>query len=164
MVSWYSAAARGDYVVMRRTEVLHLLLDLIQARAHDLQHVIALGQLALQAQQRPGIAQGVALQAGRVALQGADQGAIAVAQVEVVTAIDFQGVLRLAHQQAAEHADQRRFAGLAGLGDFIHQVGRFEDGAEGDQLLLGRAHGCDSAPYQGSVVSITPPPRQISPS
>ena len=36
--------------------------------------------------------------------------------------------------------------------------------AQGDQLFLGRAHGCWSLLLQGSADSITPPPRQTSPS
>ena len=48
-------------------------------------------------------------------------------------------------------------AGFAG-----HQYGGFKDRAEGDQLFLRRVHRASS--YQGSAVSITPPPRHTSPS
>ncbi|MCY1184049.1 hypothetical protein D9M73_247120 [compost metagenome] len=149
---------------MHQAEVLHLLLDLVQAVANDFQHVAALGQLALQGEQGEGVTQGFALQAGGLAFQGAGQGLVAVAQVDVVAAVDFQGVLRVADQQTAEHAAQRRFADLAGLGDAVHQGGGFEDGAEGDQLLAGLVHGRWTPASQGSALSITPPPRQISPS
>ena len=42
--------------------------------------------------------------------------------------------------------------------------GGFEDGAEGDQLLAGLVHGRWTPASQGSALSITPPPRQTSPS
>ena len=156
------AAARSDDVVMDQAEMLDLLLDLVEATAHHLQHVAALVQLALQADHRQCIAQRLALQGGWIALQRADQGAITVAQIEVVAAVDVQRAFRIAYQQAAEHAAHRGFADLAGAGDLVGQHCCFEYGAEGDQLLLQRTHWASS--YQASAVSITPPPRHTSPS
>ncbi len=135
-VSWYSApqaaitfswagpkCSTWDWICGRRLPI-------------GLQHVVALGQLALEAEHRQGVAQRFALQGAGVALQGADQGAVAFTQVEVVTAIDFQGVLGVANQQAAEHAGQAGLADLAGLGDLVHQHCGEEYPAEGGQLLL----------------------------
>ncbi|MNR01954.1 hypothetical protein D3C85_1177890 [compost metagenome] len=139
-------------------------LDLRQALADHVEHFAALGQLPLQAQHRQGVAQGFALQGVGVALQGADQGAVAVAQVQVVTAEHLEGVLGVADQQAAEHAAQARFADLAGLGDTVDQYGSLEHAAQCDQLLLQRIHVLDSLLRHGSATSITPPPRQTSPS
>ncbi|MNN78330.1 hypothetical protein D3C81_1948760 [compost metagenome] len=97
--------------------------------------------MALQGEQGEGVAQGLALQAGGLALEGTGEGLVAVAQVDVITAVDVQGVLRIAHQQAAEHAAQRRLADLAGLGDAVHQGGCLEYGAQGDELFAGLVHG-----------------------
>ncbi|MNR04568.1 hypothetical protein D3C85_1205430 [compost metagenome] len=113
-------ATGGDHVFVSRAEMFHLGLDLGQTLADDFEHVLALGQLSLKAQHRQGVAQRFALQGVGVALEGADQCAIAFAQIEVVATVDFQGVLGVADQQAAEHAGQARFADLAGLGDLVH--------------------------------------------
>src|SRR3990167_8951019 len=123
-----------------------------------------LPQLAFQCQQRQGIAQRVALQAGRVAFQGTDQGAVAVAQVEVAAAVNIQGAWRVAHQQAANQAGHGGLTHLAGAGQLVDQYGGLEYRAQRDQLLLGRAHCCSSLLLQGSATSITPPPRHTSPS
>ena len=56
------------------------------------------------------------------------------------------------------------FADLAGLGDLVHQNGGQEYAAQGYQLLLSRVHGRLPLLDQGSATSITPPPRQTSPS
>ncbi|MNE16610.1 hypothetical protein D3C80_1095610 [compost metagenome] len=63
---------------MNQAEMLGLGLDLRQAVADHIEHVAALGQLTLQAEHRQCIAQRLALQAARVALQGAGQGAVPV--------------------------------------------------------------------------------------
>src|SRR3990167_3481199 len=158
------AGAVGYHVFMGRAEMLDLLLYLIKAAAHDLQHVTTLIQLALQGQQRQGITQRITLQAGWIALQGADQRTVAVAQVEVIAAVDVQGVFRVAHQQAVDHAGYGRLADPAGACQFVNQYRRFEYCTEGDQLLADWIHAVCSRAVQGSAVSITPPPRQISPS
>ena len=56
------------------------------------------------------------------------------------------------------------FADLAGFGDFVHQYCSEEHTAQGYQLLLSRVHGRLPLLDQGSATSITPPPRQTSPS
>ncbi|MNH16906.1 hypothetical protein D3C79_765580 [compost metagenome] len=154
-------AAGGNDVFMHQAEMVGLGLDLWQSIADHIKHVATLGQLTFKTKHRQCVAQRLALQAARIALQGAGQGAVAVTQVEVVAAEYFQGVLRVAHQQAAQHAAQVGLAGLAGAGDAVHQHCSLEHAAEGDQLLLDRAH---QRALHGSAVSITPPPRQISPS
>ncbi|MNP20108.1 hypothetical protein D3C76_1126690 [compost metagenome] len=125
---------------MGRAEVFDLGLDLRQAFADHVQHVAALGQLTFKTEHGQGITQRLALQGTRVALEGADQCAIAFAQVDVVAAIDFQGVLGVADQQAAEHAGQAGLVGLAGLGDLVDQHRGEKYPAEGRQLLLSGGH------------------------
>ena len=141
--------------------MLGLGLDLRQAVADGVEQVAALVQLALQAQHRQGVAQRLALQAAGVALQRADQRAVAVAQVQVVTTEYLQGVLGVTHQQAAQHAADVGLAGLAGAGDAIDQYSGLEHTAQCNQLLLQVAH---VRGLQGSAASITPPPRHTSPS
>ncbi len=74
-----------------------------------------------------------------------------------------QGVAQRFALQAAEHAAQRGFADLPGACQLVDQGCGFEDGAEGNQLLSRIAHGRPPK-SQASAVSITPPPRQTSPS
>src|SRR3989344_5696387 len=128
---------------MGRAEVLNLLLYLIKAAAHDLQHIAALIQLTLQGQQRQGITQWITLQAGRVALQGADQGAVTITQVEVIAAVYVERVFRVAYQQAVDHAGYGGLADLASTRQLVDQYGWFEYRAEGGQVLAGRgSHRC----------------------
>ena len=157
------AGERGDDVLVDQPEVLDLLFDLVEALADQVEHIAALVQLPFQGQHRQGVAQRFALQAAGLALQGAGQGFEAVAQVEAVATVDVQGAGRVARQQAAEHAAQRGFADLSGACQLVDQGCGFEDGAEGNQLLSRIAHGRPPK-SQASAVSITPPPRQTSPS
>jgi len=136
-------------------------LDLRQAVADGVEQVAALVQLAFQAEHRQRITQRLALQAVGVALECADQRAVTVAQVAVITAKHLEGVLGVTHQQAAEHAADIGLAGLAGAGDAVDQHGGLEHAAQGNQLLLQVAH---ARGLHGSAVSITPPPRHTSPS
>ncbi len=156
------SAERGNDILVGDAEVLDLLLNLIQPASDDLQHVVALVQLPLKADHRQGIAQRLALQAAAVALQRADQCAVAVTQVKVVAAIDLQRGLRVARQQTTEHAAERGIRHLAGSGDAVDQRGGFEYRPKRDQLFIQITHGRPS--NQGSALSMTPPPRQTSPS
>jgi hypothetical protein len=88
------ATGRHD-VFVGQTEVLDLGLDLRQAFADQFQHVVALGQLALQVEHRQGVAQRLALQRAGVAFKGADEGPVTFAQVDVVAAKHFQRVFRV---------------------------------------------------------------------
>ncbi|MNS98302.1 hypothetical protein D3C72_1326660 [compost metagenome] len=135
-------AAGGDHVFVGRAEVFDLGLDLRQALADHVQHVATLGQLTLKTEHGQRIAQRFALQGARVAFESADQGAIAFAQIDVVATIDFHSVLGVADQQAAEHAGQAGFVGLAGLGNLVHQHGGEEYAAQRGQLLLSGGHCC----------------------
>ncbi|MNN56685.1 hypothetical protein D3C81_1716320 [compost metagenome] len=146
---------------MNQAEMLGLGLDLRQAVADGVEQVAALVQLAFQAEHRQRITQRFALQAARVALEGADQGAITVAQVEVVATEHLQGVFGVAHQQAAQHTADIGLAGLPGAGDAIDQHGGLKHPAQGNQLLLQFVH---ARGLHGSAVSITPPPKHTSPS
>ncbi|MNF84225.1 hypothetical protein D3C84_665760 [compost metagenome] len=157
-------AAGGDHVFVGRAEVFDLGLNLRQAFADHVEHVAAFGQLTLKAEHGQGITQWLALQGTWVAFEGADQRAVAFAQVDVVATIDFQRVLGVADQQAAEHAAQAGFVGLAGLGDPVHQHRGEKHAAQCRQLLLNRVHRAWPLLVHGSATSITPPPRQISPS
>ena len=48
----YQAAERGDHILVGQSEMVDLLLNLVQATADDLQHVAAFIQLPLQADHR----------------------------------------------------------------------------------------------------------------
>ena len=129
--------------------MLDLGLDLGEAPADEVEQVAALLQLAFQGGHRQGIAQGLALQAVGIALQGAGEGAQALAQGRDMAAVDLQGAARIPHQQAAEQAGQGFFGDLAGACQLVDQHGGLEDAAQGDELFLGAIHAAGASAQAG---------------
>ncbi len=119
-------AKRGDYVLVGQPKVIGLLLYLVQAASDHLQQVTAFIQLLFQADHRQRIAQRLALQAAGVSLQCADKGAIALAEIQVISAIDLQSRFVLSHQHAAQQVRQGCVRHLTGSGYSIDQCCSFE--------------------------------------
>src|SRR5690554_4309875 len=145
---------------------------LLNAGAKHIHNIALALELGLQVNQVQHIAQNLGvLGAGLLGKYGR-QHLEAIADIRQFAAVDVQCGRGIGGKQRTDTGFHGRFVAVASVGNFPHQCGGLEDAGQGQGLVVqGAAHASTSVLRRvgkGSpsrqVSSITPPPRQPSPS